>query len=191
MNALRELSLFSGYGGFSLGLRIAGIQTRTIGWCDHDKYIQKVIRQRIKDGYLDDAPIIGDIRSFNWEVYRGLVDIITAGFPCQPHSYAGGRAGEDDERNLWPDTRQCIGKVEPSYVFLENVPGILSNGYARTVTGELAELGYDAQWGLVSAADVGAPHLRQRWWCLANRRTYDVSNTVESRTGMEAYQISR
>jgi len=69
MTVLRELSLFSGYGGFSLGLRIAGINSRTIGWCDNDKYVQKIIKARIEDGYLDDAPIISNIRSFNWGLY--------------------------------------------------------------------------------------------------------------------------
>jgi DNA (cytosine-5)-methyltransferase 1 len=167
MDELRELSLFSGYGGFGLGLRIAGINSRTVGWCDNDKYIQKVIQARITDGYLDDAPIISDIRSFNWGLYRGLADIITAGFPCQPHSHAGKRKGAADERNLWPDTRRCISEVRPQYVLLENVPGILSNGYGGVVAGELSELGYDAQWGLVSATDIGASHLRKRWWCFA------------------------
>ena len=188
MNELRELSLFSGYGGFSLGLRIAGINSRTIGWCDNDKYVQKIIKARIEDGYFDDAPIISNIRSFNWGLYRGLVDIITAGFPCQPHSLAGKQAGKDDDRNLWPDTLGVIREVQPRYVLLENVPGLLSStgtskvestgselgdattgtpGYAATVIGQLSEIGYDCQWGIVSASDVGAPHLRQRWWCLA------------------------
>jgi DNA (cytosine-5)-methyltransferase 1 len=177
---MNELSLFSGYGGFSLGLRAAGINSRTIGWCDNDKYVQKIIRARIKDGYLDDAPVIGDIRSFNWELYRGLVDIITAGFPCQPHSQAGKGAGEADARNLWPDTRRCISEVRPRWVLLENVPGIVANGYAGTVVGELSELGYDATWGIVSAETAGAPHLRQRWWCLAEL-AYSFGGRFEQR----------
>ena len=164
--SMRELSLFTGYAGFSLGLRLAGLPTRTIGYCDNDTYIQKLLQARIKDGYIDDAPIISDIRA-DWTPYRGLVDIITAGFPCQPHSHAGKRKGEADERNLWPDTRRCISEVEPRFVLLENVPGIISNGYAGVVAGELSEIGYDAVWGLVSAADIGAPHLRKRWWCFA------------------------
>jgi DNA (cytosine-5)-methyltransferase 1 len=163
---MRELSLFTGYAGFSLGLRIAGLPTKTIGYCDNDKYIQKLLQARIKDGYIDDAPIISDIRA-DWTPYRGLVDIITAGFPCQPHSHAGKRKGEADERNLWPDTRRCISEVEPRFVLLENVPGIVSNGYAGVVAGELSEIGYDAVWGIVSAADIGAPHRRKRWWCFA------------------------
>ena len=163
---LRELSLFTGYAGFSLALKIANIKTRTVGYCDNDKYIQQLLQQRIRDGLIDDAPVISNIRS-DWTSYRGLVDLITGGFPCQPHSHAGKRKGESDERNLWPDTRRCISEVAPRYVLLENVPGIISNGYAGTVVGELSELGYDATWGIVSAEDAGAPHRRQRWWCFA------------------------
>ena len=167
MTVLRELSLFTGYAGFSLALKIANIKTRTVGYCDNDKYIQQLLQQRIKDGLIDDAPIISDIRQFDWGLYRGVASLISAGFPCQPHSHAGKRAGEADERNLWPDTRRCISEVAPRYVLLENVPGIISNGYAGTVVGELSELGYDATWGIVSAEDAGAPHRRQRWWCFA------------------------
>ena len=164
---LNELSLFSGYGGFSLGLKLAGLDVRTVAYVEIDQYCQKLIQQRIKDGVLDDGPIYPDIRSFSGSQCRGLVDIITAGFPCQPHSVAGKRRGEADERNLWPDTLRVIRDVGPRWVVLENVPGILSNGYGGTVVGELAEIGYDCVWDLVPAEAVGAPHLRWRWWCLA------------------------
>ena len=174
---LTELSLFTGYAGFSLGLRLAGVKTLTLGYCDNDKFIQKLITKRIDDGLLDDAPIIGDICTFDWSIYRGLVGLITAGFPCQPHSQAGRRQGEDDPRNLWPNTRDCISKVGSKFVMLENVAGLLvpndgrSTGYAATVIGELSELGYDCRWGLVSAASTGAPHRRSRWWCLGVANT--------------------
>ena len=177
---LHELSLFTGYGGLTLGLRLAGLPVRTIGYCDNEPYIQKLIKARIKDGFLDEAPIIGDIRT-GWTSYRGLVDIITAGFPCQPHSHAGRREGEADNRNLWPDTRRCISEVGPRFVLLANVPGIVSNGYAGVVTGELSEIGYDAVWGIVSAADVGAPHLRKRWWCLGVMADTDSLRSREDR----------
>jgi len=99
------------------------------------------------------------------------VGLLTAGFPCQPHSIAGRRGGAADERNLWPDTFRLIGEMEPGYVILENVPGILTNRYAGTVVGQLSEIGYDCQWRIVSAAHVGAPHRRERWWCLAANTT--------------------
>lgn len=164
---LHELSTFSGYGGFSLGLKLAGVPVRTVGYVENEKYCQEIIKARIRDGCLDDGPIFPDIRSFNGRQYRGLVDIVTAGFPCQPHSSAGQRKGASDPRNLWPDTLRVIGEVGPSYALLENVPGIVWNGYAGTVVGSLSEIGYDCTWGFVAAASVGAFHLRWRWWCLA------------------------
>ena len=169
---MNELSLFSGYGGFNLGFQLAGLKVRTVGYVEWEKYPQEIIKARIRDGYLDDAPIFADIRSFDGTQYRGLVDIVTAGFPCQPHSVAGQRKGEADERNLWPDTARVINEVGPRYVLLENVPGILHGDagrppYGGQVIGELSELGYDCQWGVVGARDAGAPHKRERWWCLA------------------------
>ena len=166
---LNELSLFSGYGGFSLGLRLAGLETRTIAYVEVDSYCQEILKARMKDGYLDDAPIFSDICAFDGEQCRGVVDIITAGFPCQPHSSAGKRQGKSDSRNLWPDTLRLIREVGPKYVLLENVRGLADgvDPFAAEVIGGLSEAGYDAVWGLVPAAAVGAPHLRWRWWCLA------------------------
>lgn len=172
MDVLTELSLFTGYGGFSLGLRLARIPVRTVCYVEIDHYRQRVIQARIRDGLLNDAPIWDDIRTFDGGPWRGIVDIITAGFPCQPHSTAGKRLGEDDERNLWPDTIRVIREIRPAFVLLENVPGITQRrrgrpAYVGRVFGDLAGAGYDAIWDSVSAAEVGAPHLRQRWWCLA------------------------
>ena len=172
----RVLDLFSGYGGFALGLRLAGLDTTTVCYVEWDKYCQKVIQQRQRDGLLDDAPIWDDIKSFDGRPWRGCVDIISGGFPCQPHSVAGARKiarGLSDDRDLWPDTLRLISEVGPGIVLLENVPGILvSDGgrppYGGTVVGELSEIGYDAEWMLVSAAEAGAPHLRKRWWLVAH-----------------------
>ena len=165
---LTHLSLFSGYEGFGLGLRLAGLPIQTIGYVEIDEYCQKVLQARIRDGFLDWAPIIRDVRRADFGRLAGLVDLITAGFPCQPHSAAGLRAGAADERNLWPATVRAIRDVGPHWVLLENVPGILANGYAGTVVGELAALGYDSIGDRVPAAGVGAPHLRWRWFCLAH-----------------------
>jgi DNA (cytosine-5)-methyltransferase 1 len=170
---MNELSLFSGYGGFSLGLRLAGIQTRTVAYVEWAKYPQKILKARIEDGYLDDAPIFSDISAFDGTQFTGLVDIITGGFPCQPHSVAGKQRGAADERNLWPDTLRVIREVEPRYVLLENVPGLISASsdggspaYGGTVVGELASIGYSVHWQTIGADDVGAPHRRKRWWCI-------------------------
>ena len=182
---LRELSLFSGFGGFSLALRQAGIPTQTVGYVEIDPYAQQILLARMHDGYLDPAPIITDIKRCDFRPMAGLVDLVTSGFPCQPHSYAGTRRiakGLADDRNLWPDTLRAIGEVGPRYILLENVPGILSGtaerqAYGGTVIGELSEAGFDyCRWDVVSAADVGAPHLRQRWWCWATRMAYSDSN---------------
>ena len=175
---LRELSLFSGYAGFSLALRLARINTRTVMYVEWEQYAQEIIKARIRDGYLDDAPIWSDISTLDGRELRGLVDVISAGFPCQPHSVAGKQRRDADPRNLWPDTLRAIREVGPRYVLLENVPGILSGdegrpAYGGTVIGELSEAGFDyCRWDVVSAADVGAPHLRQRWWCWATRMAY-------------------
>jgi len=166
---VNELSLFTGYGGLTLGLRLAGVECRTVGYCEIDPYCQAIIRARIQDGFLDDAPIWSDIRTLDGSLMAGVVDIVTGGFPCQPHSTAGRRRGADDPRDLWPDTLRVIGEVGPRFVLLENVTGLVfgRRPYVSTVLGGLAGIGYDAEWGLVPAAAVGAQHLRWRWWCLA------------------------
>lgn len=166
---MRELSLFSGAGGGLLGTHLLGWEP--VGYVEFDDYCQRVIAARIRDGILPGAPIYGDIRAFIGEgyaaSYTGLVDVITAGFPCQPFSTAGKRAGEDDERNMWPATIECIRVVRPRWCLLENVPGLLSSGYFGTVLGDLAQSGYDARWRVLSAAEVGAPHRRNRLWIVA------------------------
>lgn len=162
---LKELSLFSGAGGGLLGT------THLLGWetvcyVEWDDYASQVLQARIKDGYLHDAPIWSDVSTFDAHAWRGCVDVITAGFPCQPFSVAGAMGAGLDERNGWPDTARVIRDVRPQHVYLENVSGLLagSHGYFGTVLSELAALGYDARWGVLSAADVGAPHRRDRLW---------------------------
>ena len=176
---MNELSLFTGAGGGALGSLLLG--WRTIGYVEWDNYCQQVIRRRIEDGILHNAPIFGDIRAFIGdgyaERYRGMVDVITAGFPCQPFSTAGKRAGEDDPRNMWPATIECIRVVRPRFALLENVPGLLSSGYFGTILGDLAESGYDARWRILSAAEVGAPHKRDRLWIVAT----DANRPIERR----------
>ena len=188
---LHELSLFSGYGGFSLGLKLAGIDVKTVGYVEIEPYCQEIIKARIKDKVLDDAPIYPDIYAFNGNDYRGLVDIITGGVPCPPFSAAGKRLGKADDRNMFPETLRVIREIRPSYVLLENVRGLADgpDPYAKEVIGELSTAGYDARWCLRSAEETGAPHQRYRWWCLANR--CDVSNSSESGTGMETPRINR
>ena len=174
---MKELSLFSGAGGGLLGTHhLLGWQT--LGYVEYDDYCQRVIAQRIKDGLLDEAPIFGDIKTFisdgYAESYTGLVDVVTAGFPCQPFSVAGKRGGAEDTRNMWPQTRDTIRIVRPKYALLENVPGLISCGYVGTVLGDLCEIGYHARWTVMGAGDVGAPHKRDRLWIVAHAKTVHV-----------------
>ena len=167
---IRELSLFTGAGGGILGTALLG--WNHVGYVEKDEYCQKVIAQRIKDGFIEEAPIFGDVRTFIRDgyaaSYQGLVDVVSAGFPCQPFSCAGRRLGENDERNMWPETIKCIRIIRPRFAFLENVPGLLAHGYIHTIFRDLAESGYDARWRVLSAAEVGAPHKRDRLWIVAD-----------------------
>ena len=167
---MNELSLFTGAGGGLLATKHL-LGWKTIGYVEIDEYCQAILAQRIQDGLLDPAPIFGDIRLFinkgYAEAYQGLVDVITGGFPCQPFSVAGQRKGEQDERNLWPFTIECLRIIRPRYAFLENVPGLLATSYIKRIYGDLAEAGYDAQWCVLGADDMGAFHHRKRVFILA------------------------
>jgi DNA (cytosine-5)-methyltransferase 1 len=166
---MNELSLFSGAGGGLLGTKLLG--WRHVGYVEYERYCQQVIAQRIKDGILSEAPIFGDVREFVQsgaaKKYKGFVDVVTAGFPCQPFSVAGKRKGKEDERNMWPSTIQIIRDVQPRYALLENVPGLLNSGYFQEILGSLAQARYDAKWIVLGADDVGAPHRRKRLWIKA------------------------
>ena len=179
MEVLTKINLFSGYGGFDLALRLAGIESRTVCYVEWDKYCQQVLEARIEDGVLDDAPIWDDVREFDGVPWRGRVDIISASPPCQPYSTAGKREGKADSkgRNLFPDTLRIVGEVQPRRVYLENVPGLTAKpkdgrpSYISEIIGQFSALGYDCRWDIVSAKDAGAPHLRKRWWLVANARS--------------------
>jgi len=165
---LTELSLFTGAGGGVYASKLLG--HRVVGYVEWNDYCQRVIAQRIDDGIFDSAPIFGDVRKFVREgyadAYRGLVDVVSGGFPCQPFSVAGSQLGVDDPRNMWPATRDVLDAVRPRFAFLENVPGLASNGYFGTILGDLSSLGYDAEWCVLGADDCGAPHIRKRLWIL-------------------------
>ena len=169
---MRELSLFTGAGGGLLGTKLLGWEH--IGYVEWNSYCQQVIAARIRDGYLPAAPIFTDVREFVQsgaaEQYRGFADVVTAGFPCQPFSVAGKQAGADDERNMWPATADVIRIVQPQSVLLENVPGLVSSGYFGRIIGDLADMGYVGRWGVISAADCGAPHKRSRVWIVGHSR---------------------
>lgn len=166
---MRYLSLFSGIGCGDIGLQQL-LKMRCFGYVEIEPYCQKIIRQRQLDGLLSVAPIYGDIRIFinegYAEQYKGMVDIVSGGFPCQPFSIAGKRRGESDERNMWKPTIDTIRIIQPRYAFLENVPGLLSVGYFGTILSDIYESGYDVKWTCLSASDCGASHKRERLWML-------------------------
>jgi len=121
----------------------------------------------MEDQALDQAPIWDDLTTFPSELYSGKVDIISAGFPCQPFSVAGKRKGTEDERWLWPAIERIISQVGPGILFLENVPGLFTDrGGIGAVLGSLAQAGFNAEWGCFTAAEVGASHRRQRAFIL-------------------------
>ena len=177
---MNELSLFSGAGGGLLGTKLLG--WRHVGYVEYERYCQQVIAQRIKDRILSEAPIFGDVREFVQsgaaKKYKGFVDVVTAGFPCQPFSVAGKRKGKEDERNMWPSTIQIIRDVQPRYALLENVPGLLNSGYFQEILGSLAQAGYDAKWIVLGADDVGAPHRRKRLWIKATSQDPERSGCL-------------
>lgn len=168
-----ELAVCAGVGGISLGLQRAGF--RTICYIEKDPYRAQVLQARMRDGELDDAPIWNDVRTFNGTPWRGCVDMLTAGFPCQPFSLAGTMRGERDERYLWPHIYQVICEVRPAYVLLENVPGVLVSvdGWPAPLSrilADLAALRYDAEWVCITAAAFGLPHQRERLFLVAYPR---------------------
>lgn len=174
---IRGLALCAGVGGLELGLRLAlGRAYRCVGYVERDAFAAALLVARMADQALDRAPVWDDLQTFDGRPWRGRVDLVSAGFPCQPASSAGRRRGTDDERWLWPHVARVVGAADPRLVFLENVAGVLTvNGGAAfgEIVEDLAALGFDAEWDVFSAAEVGAPHLRERLFLLAHRHGDD------------------
>lgn len=167
---LRELALFAGAGGGILGGHLLG--WRTVCAVERDAYCAAVLAQRQNDGILAPFPIWSDVETFNGKPWRGCVDVVSGGFPCTDISCAGKGAGIDGaESGLWREMARIVGEVRPQYVFVENSPLLVHRGLARVLS-DLASMGYDAKWCCVSAADVGAPHIRNRIWILGHTDQY-------------------
>lgn len=167
---MKHLSLFSGAGGELLASHHL-LGWETIGYVEFNDYRQQVLAARIRDGLLDNAPIFGCIDAFIGEgyadAYTGMVDVITAGFPCQGWSAIGKQAGESDERNKWPQTRAAIEIVKPRYVMLENSPNIMSKGFVFRIIEDLSTLGYVGRGTRISGLHTGAHSKRERCWIKA------------------------
>ena len=170
---MNELSLFTGIGGGILGGVLCG--WRTVCAVEIDPYCRAVLCQRQNDGILPPFPIWDDIRTFDGKPWRGRVDVVSGGFPCQPHSNAGKQLHEKDPRDLWPETAHVISDVMPKHVLLENVPGILS--YLPVVIRDLRRIGYTVERPcIVASASVGAGHIRKRVWICAHLDTERQEN---------------
>lgn len=170
MKRLRELSLYSGVGGGLLASVL--LEHQIIGAVEIDSYCCQVLEQRQKDGIFERFPIFNiDIRDFirqgYADLYQGRVDVLSAGFPCQPFSVAGKRKAGNDSRNMWPETIEVVRRVAPRFCFFENVRGLLSSGYFGKIVEDLAESGYSCRWRILSAAELGADHRRERLWIVA------------------------
>lgn len=164
--ALRAASLCTGLGMLDLGVRLARPDHRLVVAVERQAYCAAVLVERMAQAELDQAPIWDDLATFDGRPWRGTVDLVTAGYPCQPESLAGSRLGELDERWLWRHVQRVIREMGPDLVFLENVAGHLSGTFGR-VLGDLASLGMHVEWDCIPACAVGAPHQRDRVFMLA------------------------
>ena len=180
---LKHISLCAGYGGIDLGLSRALGSIRTVCFVEIEAFAIQNLVAKIEKGFLDQAPIFTNLKTFHWELFHGKVDILSGGFPCQPFSAAGRRKGSEDPRHLWPYITDGIKRLgRPPIVFFENVEGIISSKLKGSdwrdregtsvllhVLRELERLGYKATAGVFSASEVGAPHQRKRVFILGVR----------------------
>ena len=169
---MNELALFAGAGGGILGGGLLG--WRTVCAVEWEAYPASVLCARQNDGILPTFPIWDDVQTFDGKPWRGIVDVVSGGFPCQDISAAGKGDGLDGERSgMWKEMARIISEVRPKYTFIENSPMLTFRGLER-VLADLASMGFDAEWGVLSAADVGANHRRDRIWIVGK-------NTEQSR----------
>jgi DNA (cytosine-5)-methyltransferase 1 len=163
---MNELALFAGAGGGILGGHLLG--WRTVCAVEWEPYAACVLAARQNDSFLPPFPIWDDIQTFDGRPWRGIVDVVSGGFPCQDISAAGSGDGLEGERSgMWREMARVIHEVRPQFVFVENSPMLTSRGLGQ-VLGDLAQMGFNAKWGVLGAADVGAPHQRDRIWIVAN-----------------------
>ena len=169
---MNELALFAGAGGGILGGHLLG--WRTVCAVEWEPYPASVLCARQNDGLLPPFPIWDDVQTFDGHPWRGIVDVVSGGFPCQDISVAGNGDGLDGERSgMWREMARIIGEVRPRFAFVENSPMLVTRGLER-VLADLTAMGYDSRWGVISAADIGANHRRERIWiyaCLGNTKS--------------------
>ncbi len=188
---MNELELFAGAGGGILGSQLLG--HRCVCAVEYDAYARSVLLARQNDGTFPPFPIWDDVCTFDGRPWRGIVDVVSGGFPCQDISTAGLGAGiEGKKSGLWKQMRRIIDEVRPAFAYMENSSALVSRGL-YTVLGDLAEMGFDAKWGSVPASAFGAPHERERIWIVAAHpdRAQCKGRKLPSRTNEEYADFGR
>ncbi|WP_428852751.1 DNA cytosine methyltransferase [Imbroritus primus] len=174
---VNELALFAGAGGGILGGKLLG--WRTVCAVERDAYAAQVLAQRQNDGILEPFPIWSDVCSFDGTRWNGIVDVVSGGFPCQDITVAGNGAGLDGERSgLWTEFARILGEVRPRFAYIENSPALVNRGLDRVLC-DLAALGCNVRWDCLSAADLGAPHDRDRIWIVGTFPDADRSRQLQ------------
>jgi len=185
---MNELALFAGAGGGILGGKLLG--WRTVCAVEWEPYPASVLCARQNDGLLPPFPIWDDIQTFDGKPWRGIVDVVSGGFPCQDLSAAGARAGLDGARSgLWREMARVVSEVRPRFVFVENSPMLVNNGLGR-VLGDLSDLGFDARWTVMGANEVGAQHNRDRIWIVAHANSKGLQWTHNNQKKAKGVQQS-
>jgi len=173
---MKLLDLFSGIGGFSIGLEAAGMQT--IAFCEREPFCQAVLKK-----HWPELPCHDDVTTLNGSQYAGQIDVIAGGFPCQDISVAGKGKGLAGERSgLWSQFLRLIKEIKPRYAIIENVSALRSRGLEEVLR-SLDEIGYDAEWHCITASAIGAPHRRDRIWIVAYARSagWDAGDVCQQR----------
>lgn len=165
------LSLCSGIGGFDLGVSRAikrlGFSPRVVCYVEGEAYAASILVKQMEAGNLDQAPVWSDLKTFDCDPWRGKVDLVIGGYPCQPFSFAGKRRGKEDPRHLWPHVLRVLIESRATLLFCENVRGHTSKGL-REVLGQVSCFGFNAEWDVFSAEEEGAPHRRERLFIFAH-----------------------
>ena len=170
---MRVLDLFSGIGGFSLGLERAGMQT--VAFCENDDFCRKVLAK-----HWPDVTIHNSIEELDGKKYRGSIELVCCGWPCQPWSVAGRRLGSRDDRHLWPEVHRIVRQVQPRWFIGENVPGLVRLGLDPALS-DLEDEGYTSQTFNIGAIAVDAPHIRQRIFIISHKNVADSESAKRKR----------
>jgi len=187
---LNTFHLFAGAGGGILADLLLG--HNPIGACEIEQYPRDVLLARQRDGILPTFPIWDDVCTLDGKPWRGTVDVLAGGFPCQDISAAGKGAGISGERSgLWKEYARLIEEIQPRFVFAENSPLLRTRGLG-VVLKDLAALGYNARWGVIGARSVGAPHKRDRMWVLAYPKELQCNGSSDhTRVSTQSQEISK